>query len=86
MSRTQFESLHEHLFDSLMVPVHKVLKDTKVSAEQVDEVVLVGGSSRLPKVRQLLQQVSVGVGMCPIQCHCCYLVFWEGEAKLFCEA
>ena len=39
-----------------MAPVEKVLRDAKLSKSEVDEVVLVGGSSRIPKVQKLLQE------------------------------
>ena len=42
------------LFRGTMEPVEKVLRDSKVSKKQVHDVVLVGGSTRIPKVRELL--------------------------------
>merc|ERR1719183_2564222 len=44
------------LFKKTMAPVEQVLKDAKVSKADVDEIVLVGGSTRIPKVQQLLQE------------------------------
>jgi len=43
-----------HLFKSCLEPVEKVLSDSKVTKSQVDEIVLVGGSTRIPKVQELL--------------------------------
>merc|ERR550537_891516 len=47
-----------------MIPVEKVLKDSGVKKEQVDEVVLVGGSTRIPKVQQLIQEFMGGKEPC----------------------
>ena len=47
-----------------MAPVEKVLRDAKLSKSQVDEVVLVGGSSRIPKVQKLLQEFFNGKELC----------------------
>ena len=54
MTRARFEDLCADLFRKTLAPVEKVLRDSKVSKSDVDEVVLVGGSTRIPKVRQLL--------------------------------
>jgi len=54
ITRAKFEDLCGDLFRSCMEPVEKVLRDGKVSKSQVNEVVLVGGSTRIPKVQQLL--------------------------------
>jgi heat shock protein 1/8 len=54
VSRARFESLCMNLFTSCLNPVSKVLQDAGVSKGQVDEVVLVGGSTRIPKVQELL--------------------------------
>jgi len=40
-----------------MVPVNKVLEDLKMSKQRIDEVVLVGGSTRIPKVQEMLKKV-----------------------------
>merc|ERR1712174_163349 len=44
------------LFRKTMEPVEKVLRDAKISKKDVDEVVLVGGSTRIPKIQSLLKQ------------------------------
>jgi heat shock protein 1/8 len=54
ITRAKFESLCDSLFQKCIAPVDQVLRDAKVSKEQVHEVVMVGGSSRIPRVRELL--------------------------------
>ncbi|KAF0979838.1 hypothetical protein FDP41_000991 [Naegleria fowleri] len=54
LTRAKFEQLNNDLFVKTLKPVEQVLKDAKLSKEQVDEIVLVGGSTRIPKVQQLL--------------------------------
>jgi L1 cell adhesion molecule like protein len=56
ISRAKFEELNQDLFSKCMEPVEKVLKDAQISKGQVDQIVLVGGSSRIPKVQELLSQ------------------------------
>jgi L1 cell adhesion molecule like protein len=55
ITRALFEQLNMDLFKSCMQPVEKVLADSKIDKGRVHEVVLVGGSTRIPKVQQLLQ-------------------------------
>jgi L1 cell adhesion molecule like protein len=55
ITRALFEQLNMDLFKSCMQPVEKVLADAKLDKGRVHEVVLVGGSTRIPKVQQLLQ-------------------------------
>ncbi|KAH3758540.1 heat-shock protein 70 [Pelomyxa schiedti] len=55
MTRARFEELNMDLFKSTLGPVKQVLEDSKLRKDQIDEVVLVGGSSRIPKVQQLLK-------------------------------
>jgi len=54
LNRAKFEHLCKADFQRCMEPVKKVLKDAKISKNQVDEVVLVGGSTRIPKIQALL--------------------------------
>ena len=54
ITRAKFEELCMDLFKSGIEPVDKVLKDGKVGKGEIDEIVLVGGSTRIPKVQQLL--------------------------------
>ena len=56
ISRAKFEELNQDLFSKCMEPVEKVLKDAQISKGQIDQIVLVGGSSRIPKVQELLSQ------------------------------
>ncbi|KAL0057711.1 ATPase with role in protein import into the ER, partial [Marasmius tenuissimus] len=55
LTRDQFEELNSDLFDQTMTSVDRVLIDAGTTKDEVDEVVLVGGSSKIPKVRQLLR-------------------------------
>jgi len=55
ITRARFEELCIDLFRGCLEPVEKVLRDSKLSKSQVHEIVLVGGSTRIPKVQQLLQ-------------------------------
>ena len=54
ITRAKFEELNAALFKSTLEPVEQVLKDAKISKDQIDEVVLVGGSTRIPKIQKLL--------------------------------
>uniref|UniRef100_A0A6C0IA84 Heat shock protein 70 family protein n=1 Tax=viral metagenome TaxID=1070528 RepID=A0A6C0IA84_9ZZZZ len=56
ISRSRFEILCEAAFKRCMAPMEQVLRDAKVSKESVDEIVMVGGSSRIPRVRQLVTE------------------------------
>src|SRR5688500_4233272 len=55
LTRARFEQLGEPLFKRLMGPVEQALKDAGVDAKKIDEVVLVGGSTRIPKVQELVK-------------------------------
>jgi len=55
ITRAKFEELCMDLFKKTLTPVEKVLEDSSLKKSQVDELVLVGGSTRIPKVQQLLQ-------------------------------
>ena len=54
ISRAKFEEINMTLFRNTMAPVEKVMRDAKVSKNDVDEIVLVGGSTRIPKIQELL--------------------------------
>jgi L1 cell adhesion molecule like protein len=56
ITRARFEDLCSDLFREALRPVDQVLIDAKVSKSQVDEIVLVGGSTRIPKMRVMLQE------------------------------
>ncbi|GAB0490017.1 hypothetical protein MMPV_001246 [Pyropia vietnamensis] len=55
LTRARFEELNSDLFRKTLKPVEKVLKDAGMSKAKVDEIVMVGGSSRIPKVQELLR-------------------------------
>merc|ERR1711965_782725 len=55
LTRARFEELNLDLFKKTLGPVTKVLEDADMSKTEVDEIVLVGGSTRIPKVQQLLK-------------------------------
>jgi len=54
LTRAKFESLCSDIFQRTMAPVEQVLKDSKLSKSEIDEIVLVGGSTRIPKIQELL--------------------------------
>ena len=54
ISRAKFEELNLDLFKKTMTPVTQVLKDAQMSKGDIDQVILVGGSTRIPKIQQLL--------------------------------
>lgn len=54
ITRARFEELNMDLFKKCMDPVEKVLRDAKTDKSKIDEVVLVGGSTRIPKIQQML--------------------------------
>ncbi|KAJ1546331.1 Hsp70 family ATPase [Saccharomyces cerevisiae] len=54
LTRARFEELCADLFRSTLEPVEKVLKDSKLDKSQIDEIVLVGGSTRIPKIQKLV--------------------------------
>ena len=64
ITRARFEELNMDLFRKCMEPVEKCLRDAKIDKSQVDEVVLVGGSTRIPKVQSLLQDFFNGKELC----------------------
>ena len=56
LTRARFEQLNEDLFKKTLKPVAKVLKDSELSKDKIHEIVLVGGSTRIPKVKQLVKE------------------------------
>jgi len=64
ITRAKFESLCQDLFQKAMNPVEQVLKDAKMSKSNIDEVVLVGGSTRIPKIQELLSSFFNGKELC----------------------
>ncbi|KFO83347.1 Heat shock 70 kDa protein 13, partial [Buceros rhinoceros silvestris] len=55
ISRKLFERLNEDLFQKILVPVEQVLKEGHLHKAEVDEIVLVGGSTRIPQIRKVIQ-------------------------------
>ena len=56
ITRSKFEELCLDLFKKCLPPLEQVLKDAKMTQSQIDEVILVGGSSRIPKIQSMLQE------------------------------
>ncbi|CAF3234752.1 unnamed protein product, partial [Rotaria sp. Silwood2] len=56
LTRAKFEELNLDLFQSTLIPVEKVLEDGDLKKSDIDEIILVGGSTRIPKIRQLLKE------------------------------
>ena len=54
LTRAKFESLCEPFFKRCIAPLDGLLKDAKMSKDQIHEIVMVGGSSRIPKIREML--------------------------------
>jgi len=64
ITRARFEDLNMDYFRKCMEPVEKVIRDSKLSKGAVHEIVLVGGSTRIPKVQELLQEFFNGKEPC----------------------
>jgi molecular chaperone DnaK len=60
ITRAKFEELIDKLLDRCRKPVEQALKDAKLSPRDIDEVVLVGGSTRVPKVQQIVREMFAG--------------------------
>lgn len=56
ITRAKFEELNHQLFKNTLVPVQKVLDDGKLKKSDIDEIVLVGGSTRIPKIQSLISE------------------------------
>lgn len=64
ISRALFENLCSEFFNKCMEPVDKVLSDAKIGKSQIDEIVLVGGTTRIPRIQQLLKSYFNGKEPC----------------------
>jgi len=64
ITRAKFENICEDLFRKTMDPVEQVLRDSKLSKSEINEIVLVGGSTRIPKIQQLLSEYFNGKELC----------------------
>jgi L1 cell adhesion molecule like protein len=60
ITRARFEDMNMDMFRRCLEPVEKVLRDSKLDKSQVHEVVLVGGSTRIPKIQELLRDLFNG--------------------------
>ena len=56
LTRAKFEQLCDDLFQRTIIPCRKALEDAHLSSSQIDEVLLVGGSSRIPKVQEIVKE------------------------------
>ncbi len=56
LTKAKFESLCKDLFDSTLEPVKKALKDANMTSKDIDKVILVGGSSRIPYIQELVKK------------------------------
>lgn len=56
LTRAKFEQLADHLLERCLKPCEQALKDAGMSASQIDEVILVGGSTRIPKVQEIVEK------------------------------
>lgn len=57
LTRAKLENLTAELIESTIEPCHKALKDAKLKAEDIDEVILVGGQTRMPKVQETVKRI-----------------------------
>ncbi len=57
LTRAQFEQMTDDLFEATREPCLKAMKDAEISADKIDEVLLVGGSSRMPKVQEIVKSI-----------------------------
>ena len=64
ITRARFEDMNMDYFKKCMEPVEKVLRDAKISKAQVHEIVLVGGSTRIPKIQTMLSDFFGGKEVC----------------------
>eukprot|EP00747_Dinoflagellata_sp_TGD_P061435 gnl/TRDRNA2_/TRDRNA2_152516_c0_seq1.p1 gnl/TRDRNA2_/TRDRNA2_152516_c0~~gnl/TRDRNA2_/TRDRNA2_152516_c0_seq1.p1 ORF type:complete len:843 (-),score=227.79 gnl/TRDRNA2_/TRDRNA2_152516_c0_seq1:76-2604(-) len=64
VTRAQFEALNMQLFDRTLETVKAVLKDAKLNPSDIDDIVLVGGSTRVPKIQELLSEFFGGRQLC----------------------
>ena len=58
LTRAKFEELASNLIDRCRIPVEQALKDAKLSTGEIDEIVMVGGSTRMPAVKELVKRVT----------------------------
>ena len=63
ITKARFEELCSDLFKGTLEPVEKALRDAKLDKSSIDDIVLVGGSTRIPKIQKLLQDFFKGKGL-----------------------
>ena len=64
ITRAKFENLCDDIFKRTMAPVDQVLRDARMGKSDIHEIVLVGGSTRIPKIQELLKEYFNGKEMC----------------------
>lgn len=57
LSRAKFEQMTEDLFERTKEPCRKALKDAGITPDKIDDILLVGGSTRMPKVLQIIKEI-----------------------------
>jgi molecular chaperone DnaK len=57
ITRSKFESLCDHVFERLKAPCHRALEDAKLTSADVAEILLVGGSTRIPQVQSIVKEI-----------------------------
>jgi len=87
LSLAKFEELNVDLFRSTMKPVQKFLEDADMKKKDVDEIVLVGGSTRIPKIQQLVKEFFDGKepnrGINPDEAVAYGAALWAGKRNSF---
>lgn len=56
LTRAKFEELCQDLFERVKIPTKKAIEDSKIDIDKIDEVILVGGSTRIPKVQEIVKE------------------------------
>ena len=56
ITRDKFEDLCKYLFRKCLIPIGDVLNDSKMCKSQIDKIILTGGSSRIPKIQELIRE------------------------------
>lgn len=64
ITRSKFEEINKDLFDRCLTPVKQVLQDAQIQINDIDDIVLIGGSTRIPKIQQLLTDFFGGKSLC----------------------
>jgi len=57
LTRAQFEAMIEPIIEKTVAPMRQAINDAKVSLDEIDEIILVGGSTRIPLVRKKIKEV-----------------------------